>query len=160
RMGHFICDAHVTGDWVLNFGDGSARARPNPALVYRLGLRTHDQAMIAFGAWLAHRERSPASVVRNGNLGRQLPAIFCCDELLRAGAAEPLPRDIFLPELQMAVARDAVGSTDGFYFGIKGHHNAESHNHNDVGSFMLFHDGEPLLIDVGVETYTVKTFSP
>src|SRR5581483_438120 len=73
---------------------------------------------------------------------------------------EPLPRDVFLPDLEMAAARDAAGSTAGLYFGIKGHHNAESHNHNDVGSFMLYADGEPVLIDVGVETYTVKTFSP
>lgn len=41
----------------------------------------------------------------------------------------------------------------------QGGHNNESHNHNDVGNFIVFHDGEPVLIDVGVETYTAKTFS-
>jgi hypothetical protein len=40
----------------------------------------------------------------------------------------------------------------------KGGHNEESHNHNDVGSFLAYLDGWPLLIDVGVETYTAKTF--
>ncbi len=159
-MGHFICDAHVAGDWALNFGDGSARARPNAALVYRFGRVTHDDAMAAYGAWLAHASRDLANVVRNGSLTRQLPAIFAHDELLAAPVAEPLPRDVFLPDLQMAAARDAAGSTAGLYFGIKGHHNAESHNHNDAGSFMLYADGQPVLIDVGVETYTVKTFSP
>ncbi len=160
NMAHFICDAHVAGDWTLNFGDGDARARPNAALVYRFGKMTRDPAMMGFGAWLTQSARSTVSVIRNGNLGRQLPAIFCRDELLAATPAEPLPRDVFLPDLEMAAARDAAGSTAGLYFGIKGHHNAESHNHNDVGSFMLYADGQPVLIDVGVETYTVRTFSP
>src|SRR5262249_33717126 len=36
----------------------------------------------------------------------------------------------------------------------------ESHNHNDVGQFLVYCDAEPALIDVGVETYTARTFSP
>ena len=32
-------------------------------------------------------------------------------------------------------------------------------NHNDVGSFILYRDGRPCLIDIGVETYTKTTFS-
>ncbi|MBQ8969943.1 MAG: heparinase II/III family protein, partial [Lachnospiraceae bacterium] len=31
--------------------------------------------------------------------------------------------------------------------------------HNDVGSFTLYKEGKPFLIDLGVETYTKKTFS-
>ena len=34
----------------------------------------------------------------------------------------------------------------------------ESHNHNDVGNFIVYVDGKPALIDVGVGTYTAKTF--
>jgi hypothetical protein len=41
----------------------------------------------------------------------------------------------------------------------QGGHNAESHNHNDVGNFIVYYDGLPVLVDVGVETYTAKTFS-
>lgn len=36
----------------------------------------------------------------------------------------------------------------------------ESHNHNDVGNFIIYADGKPAIIDVGVETDTAKTFSP
>jgi hypothetical protein len=45
------------------------------------------------------------------------------------------------------------------FFAAKGGHNAESHNHNDVGSFIVYYDGQPALIDAGVGTYTAKTFS-
>ena len=35
----------------------------------------------------------------------------------------------------------------------------ESHNHNDVGNFILFQNGHPVLIDIGVGTYTAQTFN-
>jgi hypothetical protein len=40
-----------------------------------------------------------------------------------------------------------------------GGHNGQSHNHNDVGNFVVFADGHPVLIDVGRPTYTRQTFS-
>ena len=47
----------------------------------------------------------------------------------------------------------------GFFIGAKGSHNGQSHNHNDVGTFSLFIDNIPFMIDVGVGTYTRQTFS-
>jgi hypothetical protein len=47
----------------------------------------------------------------------------------------------------------------GLTLAAKGGHNAESHNHNDVGHFIVFADGHPVIVDAGVETYTRKTFS-
>lgn len=49
--------------------------------------------------------------------------------------------------------------SEGLYLAAKGGHNAESHNHNDVGNFIVYADGYPAISDVGVETYTAKTFS-
>ena len=57
------------------------------------------------------------------------------------------------------VDRDRSGSTDGFFVAAKGGHNNESHNHNDVGNFIVYLDGLPVLIDARIETYTGKTFS-
>jgi hypothetical protein len=42
---------------------------------------------------------------------------------------------------------------------MKGGHNRESHNHNDVGHFVAYDNGEPLIIDVGVGTYCADTFN-
>ena len=47
----------------------------------------------------------------------------------------------------------------GLFFAAKGGHNNESHNHNDVGSFNIYIDNDPVLLDVGVGTYTRQTFS-
>lgn len=42
---------------------------------------------------------------------------------------------------------------------LKGGHNAEHHNHNDVGSYVVALGGEMLLADPGAEVYTERTFS-
>ena len=55
--------------------------------------------------------------------------------------------------------RSREGTADGLFLAVKGGHNGESHNHNDVGEFLVYADGEPLLIDPGVGEYTAKTFS-
>lgn len=62
--------------------------------------------------------------------------------------------DAFLPSIGLLVARD-----EHFALAVKAGDNGDSHNHNDVGSVTLYKDGRPVLIDVGVETYTRKTFS-
>jgi hypothetical protein len=42
----------------------------------------------------------------------------------------------------------------------KGGHNAEHHNHNDVGSYIVVLGERPVLTDPGSEVYTRRTFSP
>ncbi|MBR6791361.1 MAG: heparinase II/III family protein, partial [Oscillospiraceae bacterium] len=46
-----------------------------------------------------------------------------------------------------------------WYYAAKGGHNEEQHNHNDVGSLIVRHGTEPVLIDAGCGTYTRFTFS-
>jgi hypothetical protein len=92
-------------------------------------------------------------------LGRQLPALFVERELRAAPKEQALVRDAWFEGIQVMTARAKGGSAEGLYLAAQGGHNAESHNHNDVGNFIVFHNGEPVLIDVGVEMYTAKTFS-
>lgn len=50
---------------------------------------------------------------------------------------------------------------NAFAASFKGGHNAEEHNHNDLGSFVIATKGAklPLIIDPGNEVYTARTFS-
>ena len=43
---------------------------------------------------------------------------------------------------------------------LKGGHNAEHHNHNDLGSFVIAQRGRQPVTDPGKEDYTRETFSP
>ena len=161
EIGRYIGRVHIAGPWAVNFADAAAKPGGNAPLIFRYGKAIGDGDLMGFGAWLARGQGLGKSAVSGsfGVLGRALPALFGLDELARAAPKEPLFRDAWFPGLQVMTARSAGGSTKGLYLAAKGGHNDESHNHNDVGSFIVYADGEPVLIDVGVETYTAKTFS-
>ncbi|GAB5559746.1 MAG: heparinase II/III-family protein [Synoicihabitans sp.] len=157
-MGRYILTAHVADQWYMNFADANARTIVNGPLVYRYGQAIGDPELAAYGVWLWERNKN-RDTPSNRSIGRIVPELFLAAELAQQDGANPLPRDGWLPDLQLMTARDQAGSTDGLYVTAKGGHNDESHNHNDVGSFIAYLDGLPLIIDVGPEYYTAKTFS-
>lgn len=72
----------------------------------------------------------------------------------------PLPRDVWLPSTQVFLARTTAGAADGLTLAVKGGHNAENHNHNDVGTIVVALNGVPVIVDPGRPTYTAQTFGP
>jgi hypothetical protein len=156
-IGQYICRAHIHDEWYTNFADAPARVYPNGDLVYRYGKSVGDEQMMRHGAFCAFL-RDPAAIPGD-SIGRQLPALFNLATLRTAPRAQALSRDAWLAGIQVMAARRKEGSAEGLYLAAQGGHNAESHNHNDVGNFMVYADGQPAVIDIGVETYTAKTFS-
>jgi hypothetical protein len=157
EIGRYIYRVHINDNYFINFADAPASLRLSADLVYRYGRRIGDEKMSALGAWAGGgNDRS----YRDEGMGRQLPALFGLAELRSAPRSQALVRDTWFPGIQVIAARVEEGSARGLYLAAKGGHNAESHNHNDVGNFIVYANGEPFLIDVGVETYTAKTFSP
>jgi hypothetical protein len=57
------------------------------------------------------------------------------------------------------ICRPAPGEARGLGAALKGGHNAEQHNHNDVGSFVVALGSDTPLLDPGAEVYTRRTFS-
>jgi hypothetical protein len=155
EIGRYICRVHIAGEWFVNFADASAKIPRSGDIIYRFGRAVKDERMMAFGAW-----SRPAKFSARTSLARALPAALTDAELRRARASAPLLRDAWFPGIQVMTARARDGESRGLYVAAQGGHNAESHNHNDVGNFVVYSNGEPALIDVGVETYTAKTFSP
>ncbi len=161
EMGRYIGRVYIGYPYFINFADAAARVNPDAGLVFRYGKSIEDEGLAGFGAFLAERQDLGKGAVRGsfGVLGRVLSTLFTLGDLLNTESREPLGRDFWLPGLQVFGARSREGSNEGFYVAAKGGHNAESHNHNDIGNFVVYADGKPLLVDVGVETYTAKTFS-
>jgi hypothetical protein len=163
EMGRFIYRVHIEDSYYINFADASAILIPESTLIYCYGQAINDRDMMAFGAWAAQEHPNGGA----GGWGRPiespmrwLRSIFRAAEIANAEAYAPQPRDVWLPDIEVMAARDEAQSGQGFYIAAKGGHNNESHNHNDIGEFIVFIDGKPLLIDAGVETYSRKTFSP
>lgn len=156
NMGRFIYRAQIGPEYFVNFADASPTPGMSADMIYRFGKDIKDTAMVKFGAYY----RKPAG----GNPGsyhffRNFFSLFMQDEFQNAPQGLPLPASVWLPDIQVMIARDKQGSTDGLFVAAKGGHNDESHNHNDIGNYIVYYNGLPLLIDVGSGTYTRKTFS-
>jgi hypothetical protein len=155
EIGAYLHRMHIGGPWYVNFADGSPRLAEGGELLYRFGRRVGDREMIAHA--LAMRSATPPA---EASIGRRLPALLD-SEYERAPAEDPPHvRDSWLPSIQVLVCRTAAGRERGLFLAAKGGDNGESHNHNDVGTFVVALDGEPVLIDAGVGVYTRQTFGP
>ncbi|EON77927.1 Heparinase II/III family protein [Lunatimonas lonarensis] len=156
NMGKFIYRAQLSEDYFLNFADADPQPKMSAAMIYRYGEAIQDPDMMRFGAYYW---QPFSGTLPNFHYFRNFFELFVQDEISLAEKGLPLPKDVWLPDIEVMVARDQGGTTDGFLLAAKGGHNAESHNHNDIGNFVVYYDGQPLLIDVGRGTYTRKTFS-
>ncbi len=158
NMGTFIYKAYINYPYFINFADADATTGSRPAIIYWYGKEIKDPVLQNFGVYLAEK-RDWGQETPGGKVDEQIMQLMYQDEINNATAENALISDFWLPDTEVAGARDTEGSTEGFFFAAKGGHNAESHNHNDLGTCVLYFDGKPCLVDIGRETYTRKTFS-
>ena len=160
NMAAYIFHMHIDGPYYVNFADCSPIAGRRSVRDYLFALRTQNSDMALFAAkdWLeAQGAPDENADIARINLWYQLL------ELQYAADMESLAH-----KAPAVKASDACYNSVGVYISRHGEWflaakagcNADSHNHNDTGSILLYHRGQPFLIDLGVETYTQKTFSP
>ncbi len=158
NMGSYIYKAYIEYPYFINFADADATTGGRPQIIYSYGKDIGDPIMQKFGAFLA-KKQDWGKEIPDGKVDEQIMQLMYLKEIENAEAEDALISDFWLPETQVAGARDNEGSFEGFFFAAKGGHNAESHNHNDLGTCVLYFNGKPCLVDIGRETYTMKTFS-
>ncbi len=119
---------------------------PSPAYARRLGQDTCWRWAGVYGDWYWTGRLLEAVQEENGSEQESSPKLP--QPLAECGG------EVF-PDVQWAFLRGACGSA----VCVKGGHNGESHNHNDVGSFLYLADGEAFLDDLGCGEYTKDYFS-
>ena len=150
-MGEYIARSYVGNGWVVNFADASARGGGSPYLIYRYGKDVGSPIMKGYAASLYRPENGMSA---GADFYRTLAALAVRDEL---AAEEPVfahPAYTWYPQTDVCYMTD-----EGLFVATKGGYNNESHNHNDCGTVSFYVNTIPLLIDVGVGTYTRQTFS-
>ncbi|GAA0474912.1 heparinase [Actinoplanes capillaceus] len=151
---------HLGGPWYVNHADGPARPSYEQPwhVLHRLARLYGDKEAEAHAA--AHRRPGEPVAHEGPGLGYLLLALTDRDWAAVRPGGSPLPRDVWFPSTQVLVARSEAGGSAGLTLAVKGGHNDENHNHNDVGSFIVARDGAPVLVDPGRPTYTAQTFGP
>jgi len=158
EMGRYIYRTHVADDYFVTISDSPVKIPFPSSLAVLFGRDVHDEYLSELGGALALRQGIFTTGIR-GSMTRQLFFLFNADRIRNQTPRQPLLRDVWLPQTQFFAARERADTSKGFYLAAQGLHNGKSHNHNDVGNFLLYVDGKPFIIDVGPEGYNAKTFS-
>lgn len=170
RMGAYIYNMYIGNGYCVTFADTHEnRSAVQLNVLYPFAIYLNDPQMRSLAAYIAKEKnywQEPARLYeKSGNfpaLGRELLLLSLTDRLKQETPSEPTTT-AWYPDLQIKTFRSPLNKRsagqEGLFCAFKGGHNDENHNHNDVGSFIVYADGEPLLIDCGAGEYTDKTFS-
>lgn len=160
KMLRYIADVHINGPWFVNYGDAPPKMEENGEFLYRIGTAIEDKTLQAYGAFNASTAamRGEAISDEQGHLGRVFPSLLISTKSINAEKQDALVRDSWYPHLGLMTARIKEGMTDGFYLAMQAAPNQRGHGHNDSGSFIVFHDGNPVFIDIGPEAYTAQRY--
>ena len=152
NIGEYILKMNIDGDMFLNFADASPKILLSAELLERYGRRCGSEALISFAKnhYQDHIEIEPAHMYRGIK--------DICSPAPKKEKSE-MPLVSYMGDIKVMTARECGDSSKGTFLGAKCGTNGESHNHNDVGNFVVYRNGNPVIIDTGVGVYTKTTFS-
>ncbi|MBN1672192.1 MAG: heparinase II/III family protein [Kiritimatiellae bacterium] len=133
------------------FADCGVKARPSRRIMWFVNRR--------FGV---DDNSSAGRVSTGGALSEALLNAFPNSASLAPPGGQPLPEAgirSWFADAGILIGRPAAGGACRMGVALKGGHNGEHHNHNDVGSYVVVVGASPVLLDPGSEVYTSRTFS-
>ncbi|CAM3647563.1 heparinase II/III family protein [Cohnella lubricantis] len=150
RIAQFQQKVYLGGDRVANFSDSVPRARVQMGLTHYLaGLYPEvDAPPLALQASYL-----------DDHCSRWAPALrhFVWFDASRS-SGEWRDGSFYLPDAQWLISRHRTAGGESLGFAAKAGHNAEPHNHNDIGQFILLAAGETFIADLGSGEYTQAYF--
>ena len=161
NMGRFITTMYIDDLTFVNFSDAQAKNTPNINILFPYGAYLHNEQMMQLAAYVGKKyqylQKPSTLFLQSGNypkLGRELMLLSMLPQYQQTQPAQPKTLDAYLANSQIMVA-----SNKDWFVAAKGGNNAESHNHNDIGNFIIYHNNQPVIIDLGRDTYTSQSFS-
>ncbi|MEI8110483.1 MAG: heparinase II/III family protein [Chitinophagia bacterium] len=159
NMLRYITKVHIADQYFVNFADADPTVTPDGMLLYRMGKTIKDSTLSKMGIW-AYQQYAAKNKGYSGSGEDFMRPRFLFNLLdlkeINQMTYEYTPlANSWMEDVQLLTARTA----EGLFLAAHGGHNAESHNHNDVGDFIIYSNGEPFIIDAGRGNYTARTFS-
>ncbi len=154
NVAEYIAHANMKDDLYANFADSGMNLYVG-YFAYRYAKITGSEYLKSFV--LSKKEAWAVPTINIVSMYRHLKCMFGYSEMKNTEKTEFIHKDVWLADSQHFYAR----SNDGrVALASKGGYNNESHNHNDLGSFIYMLDGEAAICDLGGLQYTAKAFSP
>ena len=155
NIASYIVRMNVTDNIYVNFADCAAVCPRRTSREFLFGKFCGDEVLSSFAAADFRKADEDEKLLKGEiNLFYHVIQAMSYEEMMGYPKSAFLCDDVFFESTGLMVSRDEI-----YILAAKAGNNADSHNHNDVGSFTIYKDGKPFIIDLGVGTYTRETFS-
>ena len=152
-MCEYEAKAFINGDNYLNFADCGPAIRNDAVLIRRMGKRLGSELLVSFSGTVAKYNFMSLEANHGYRVIRHM-----IEKTVAVDGGTTFEK-VWLPELGVMISRETNLSDKGMYLALKGGHNDENHNHNDIGNIVVYYNGKPVFIDAGSGEYTKFTFS-
>ncbi|KAH9403466.1 hypothetical protein TYRP_015357 [Tyrophagus putrescentiae] len=142
-IGEYAYKMRITGNWFVNFADSVPVLTYPPELLLKYGDLFKDEGQQNSGG-----KSHFVAMLGSGDLNGFFSFVEVYSRLESLKAEAPELDTVWLPDIQVMAVRSKktteVQEKSRFFLAAKAGNNYESHNHNDVGSFILFQGGHPV----------------
>lgn len=161
KMASYVYKTHIAENYFTNFADADPKVKADGVVLYRFGKAIKDPTLRDFGTYVfkdlyEDDYDNPMVDVSTHHQMRKVHNLLTFKEISQQTANYKPVSDVWISDIQLMLSRSDDGKV---VLAAHGGHNAESHNHNDVGDFIIYKNGTPLLVDAGRGNYTARTFS-
>ncbi len=157
----YLMKMHTGGGKCVSFADSSRDLPIYPASMFKFGEIMGNQNLCEFAKHLYgtadYHTKNPGVICKSIRM-YDIAAYFSKLENYTSNGFTP-DLDYWFPSIEVLTSKTESDPEKGLFLAAKGGHNDESHNHNDIGNFIVYKDGTPFLIDSGNMTYSKITFS-
>ncbi len=154
-MIRYISNVHLGNGIFFSYSDGEPHNQIPSGRLALAGKRLEDKDISVFATQSLYNFqgncKNPQKTAAAGLLGDILMELFNTPD---APYQSVIDNTVFYKSRGYLFCRSGK-----FGLGIKGGHNNESHNHNDVGNIAVVYDGVYHILDLGGVTYTRENFT-
>lgn len=158
NMSYFLLKTYAGGKYFVNFADSTGMLDKGALFLYRCGRILGIEDVCDFAAEWGRVSGQTNPINGETEMYRMLENFKYFDEYMSHKSDIKTVSEFYLQDLGIMTVRTQSKNGEMFV-AAKAGHNGESHNHNDVGNFIVYKNGVRFVVDSGPMTYSALTFS-
>ena len=156
KLGEYAINVYIHDKSFICFSDAHPELDQPGKMIMRYGQKCNLPNLYAFGKTAEAKNKDICYFV--SALYRTFKDALTPE--VHEGVSISTNKSVWYSNGKLAVFRENERTDKGFFLAAKGGNNAESHNHLDVGCFVLYYDGKPVVIDPSHGSYNHGFFKP
>lgn len=145
---------HPSPNVCVNFGDAEVNLTPDIIQLRRMAQRAERKDVFDYAGRMCHDFKGFHNMTCN-HYRRLKDLLYSGQMPLSRLAVDRPPLPFYSEDI-----KTAFFESKGLYLAAKASNNAQPHGHNDTGSFVIFCNGQPLLVDPGMDIYSAFGWNP